>query len=235
MFGGETDTFITKIDPTTNAPAVAMGPLSLQFASQNIGSSSAPQTAVLRNMGSAALTISGKTVGPDFAESDDCGLYVPAASLCTFTVTFAPTASGSLTEALTITDNAQGSPHVVSLTGTGAEGSSSFNATPAQLSFPSSPVGTTTAPQNVTVTNTSNARLSIRRVQVTGDFSLGSNQCRLVAPGDTCTVQVRFTPTAAGIRIGRLRLLDPVSRSKHIVALTGLGINPVISPTALLP
>jgi hypothetical protein len=236
MFGGQTDTFITKIDPTTSAPAAAMGPFSLQFASQNIGSTSAPQTTVLRNMGSAALTISNKTVGPDFAETDNCGLNVPAASLCTFTVTFTPTASGSLTEALTITDNAQGSPHVVSLTGTGAGSPSSFNASPSQLSFPSSLVGTTTAAQNVTVTNTSDARLSIRRVQATGDFSVGSNKCRLVAPGGTCTVQVRFTPTTAGIRSGRLRLLDPVGRSKRMVALTGLGIDSVTSTTsALLP
>ena len=233
-FGGETDTFITKIDPTTNAPAVAMAPFSLQFASQNIGSTSPPQTTVLRNMGSAVLTISSKTVGPDFAETDDCGTTVPAASLCTFTVTFTPTASGSLVEALTITDNAQGSPHVVTLTGTGAGAPSSFKASPSQLTFPSSLVGRTTAVQNVIVTNTSDARLSIRRVQVTGDFSVGGNKCRLVAPGGTCTVQVRFTPTTAGIRTGRLRLLDPIGRSKQIVALTGLGIDPVTSTTSAL-
>ena len=137
-FGGQTDTFITKIDPATNAAAVAMGPFSLQFASQDIGSTSPPQTTVLRNMGSAALSISNKTVGPDFAETDDCGTTVPAASLCTFTITFTPTASGSLEETLTITDNAQGSPHVVGLTGTGTGGPASFNASPSQLRFPSS-------------------------------------------------------------------------------------------------
>jgi hypothetical protein len=235
MFGGQTDTFITKIDPTTNAPAVTMGPFSLQFASQDIGSMSASQTSVLRNMGSAALAISSKTVGPDFAETDDCGLNVPAASLCTFTVTFTPTASGSLMEALTITDNAQGSPHVVGLTGTGAGTPPSFKASPSKLSFPASPVGTTTAAQNVTVTNTSDARLSIRRVQATGDFSVGSNECRLVAPGGTCSVQVRFTPITAGIRTGRLRLLDRVGRSKQMVALTGLGIDAVASTSTVLP
>jgi len=119
MWGGQTDGFVTKIDPTTNAPAVAMGPFSLQFASQNIGSTSAAQTTISRNMGSAALTLSGKSVGPDFAETDDCGTTVAAASFCTFTVTFAPTVSGDLAEALTLTDNAQGGTQSVALTGTG--------------------------------------------------------------------------------------------------------------------
>jgi len=232
MLTGQTNTFISKIDPNTNGPAVAMAPYSLQFGSENIGSTSAPQTTVLRNMGSAALTISGKTVGPDFAETDDCGLTVAAASLCTFTVTFVPTASGNLMEALTITDNAQGSPHVVSLTGTGAGDPSSFYASPSKLSFPSSPVGVSTAAQKVTVTNTGPARLTVRRVQATGDFSVGSNDCRLVAPGGTCTVQVRFTPSTAGIRTGRLRLLDAVSRSKRMVILTGVGVDTATSITS---
>ena len=106
---------------------------------------------------------------------------------------------------------------------------SPFHAEPGQL------VGTTTAAQNVTVTNTSDARLSIGRVQVTGDFSVGSNKCRLVAPGGTCTLQVRFTPTTAGICTGRLRLLDPVGRRKQVVALTGLGVDSVASANPTLP
>ena len=117
-WGGQTDAFISKIDPTTSAPAVAMVPYSLQFGSENIGSMSAQQTTLLRNMGSAALTLSD-IIGADFAETDDCGTTVAAASFCTFTVTFAPTVSGDLAEALTLTDNAQGSPHSVTLAGTG--------------------------------------------------------------------------------------------------------------------
>jgi hypothetical protein len=34
-------------------------------------------------------------------------------------VTFTPTATGTRTGAITITDNTSGSPHIVSLTGTG--------------------------------------------------------------------------------------------------------------------
>ena len=150
--GGQTDTFISKIDPTTNAPAVAMAPFSLQFGSQNVGSTSTAQTTVLRNMGSAALTISGKTIGADFAETDDCGTTVAPASFCTFTVTFTPTTSGSLMEGLTITDDASGSPHSVTLTGTGTGLAPNFTISGGSNATTVSPGGTATYALNVTPT-----------------------------------------------------------------------------------
>jgi len=150
--GGQTDTFVSKIDPTTNAPAVAMAPFSLQFGSQNIGSTSTGQTTVLRNMGSAALTISSKTIGTDFAETDDCAATVAPASFCTLTVTFAPTASGNLVEALTITDDASGRPHSVTLTGTGTGLAPNFTISGGSNAAAVSPGGTATYALNVTPT-----------------------------------------------------------------------------------
>ena len=228
--GGQTDAFVTKIDPTTNAPAVAMAPFSLQFGSQIVATTSAPQTTVLRNMGSAALTITSKTVGADFGETDDCGTSVAAASFCTFTVTFTPSGTGTFNENLTIVDNAAGSPHLVTLTGTGITGPGPFTASPSSVGFSSFPVGNATAAQTVTVTNTSNARVSINEAQATGDFSVVTNNCGSVAANGTCTVQVSFTPTAAGTQTGTLRLVSSAG-SSETVALTGSGIDFVASAT----
>ena len=225
VWGGQTDTFVTKIDPKTDAPAIAMGPWSLEFGSENVGSTSPSQTTVLRNMGSKGLTISGKTIDPDFAETDDCGTTVAAASYCTFTVTLAPTVSGSLMEALTITDNAQGSPHIVTLSGTGVSGPVPFIASPSSVTFSSSPVGTASKPLTVTVTNASNATLSINGAQVTGDFSAVRNNCSPMPADGTCTVLVSFTPTTAGTRTGTLRLSSSGTTSSQVVALTGSGID----------
>jgi len=228
--GGQTDAFVTKIDPTTSAPAVAMAPFSLQFGSQIVATTSAPQTTVLRNMGSAALTITSKTVGADFGETDDCGTSVAAASFCTFTVTFTPTGTGTFSENLTIVDDAAGSPHFVTLTGTGITGPGPFTASPSSVGFSSSPVGSATAAQTVTVTNTSNATVSINGVQATGDFSVVTNNCGSVAANGTCTVQVSFTPAAAGTQTGTLRLVSSAGNSET-VALTGSGIDFVASAT----
>lgn len=230
-FGGQTDVFISKLDPNTNAPAVAMAPFSVQFGSENVGSTSAPQTSILRNMGSAALTISSKTVTGDYAETDDCGSTVAAASFCTFTITFTPTVSGADDGVLTIADDAQGSPHSVSLLGIGISGPSSFSASPSSLRFSSSPVGVETAAQTVTIRNTSNAVLNISGVQVSDGFAAAASNCGSVPVSQTCIVQVSFMPTSAGMRTGTVRLTKSATGNSQVVALSGSGIDFVTSAT----
>ena len=228
--GGQTDAFITKIDPATNAPAVAMAPLSLQFASQVVGTTSALQSTVLRNMGSASLTIRAKTAGPDFANTDDCGGTLAAASFCTFTVTFTPSAPGPFTEALTITDDAKGSPHVLTLTGTGAAAAQSVTVTPSSLTFPPSPVGAASATQTITFANGGNAAIVVSGIQLTGSFTVANNSCGTVLPQETCTVQVGFVPTSSGPQTGTLRFVDSASGSPQLVGLGGSGTDFVTSP-----
>ena len=229
VLGGQTDAFIAKIDPATIASAVALSPVSLQFASQIIATTSAPQTTVLRNMGSGPLTISSKTVSGDFAETDDCGGTVAAASFCTFTVTFTPTALGIRTGNLTIVDDAQGSPHVVTLAGTGTGALQSVSVSPSSLTFPPSPVGAASAAQVITFTNSSSAAVVVSGIKVTGDFTATSNNCGTVAPQGTCSVQVGFIPASSGPLTGTLQFLDSASGSPQLVALSGSGTDFVTS------
>jgi len=98
--------------------------------------------------------------------------------------------------------------------------------------------GGSSAPQPVVVTNTGNAVLTIAGIAVTGDsgdFSFTGCQSTTLQPGDTCTLQVTFTPTAAGVRTGTLALDANVSCSNLAVALSGTGIAPPVSvdPTAI--
>src|SRR5258707_179189 len=46
---------------------------------------------------------------------------------------------------------------------------------------------------------------------------------RSVAPGASCTISVKFTPTAAGTRTGTLTLTDNASNSPQTISLTGIG------------
>jgi len=86
----------------------------------------------LTNTGNEILTISmlvvGGTNATDFSESDNCGGNVAPGASCTINVTFSPTATGTRTATLTITDNATSpqSPQVVPLTGLGQD----FSLTP---------------------------------------------------------------------------------------------------------
>jgi Abnormal spindle-like microcephaly-assoc'd, ASPM-SPD-2-Hydin len=115
----------------TNAPAATLSPASVSFGNQNSGASSPAQTVKLTNSGTLPLSISSIAFsGPnasDFAQTNTCpsGSNTLAANAsCTINVTFSPTATGSRSASLTLTDNAADSPQSVALTGTGVTGGS---------------------------------------------------------------------------------------------------------------
>lgn len=108
--------------PPPPAPAVSLTPSSLTFASQGFMIPSVPQAITLRNTGHAALSLTSIASSGDFSQSNNCGASLTAGASCAINVTFTPTAAGSRTGAVTITDNAANSPHSASLTGTGSPG-----------------------------------------------------------------------------------------------------------------
>ena len=104
----------------------------LNFASQPFLVTSAPETATLTNGGSTTLNIASLVIGGtnagDFSQNNNCGSALTAAGNCTISVTFFPTSTGAETAAVTITDDAGGSPQTVTLTGTGINSSGQFMA-----------------------------------------------------------------------------------------------------------
>jgi hypothetical protein len=104
----------------TTGPAVTLNPASLSFANQAQGTTSAVQSSTLSNSGSASLTISAIAASGDFAQTNTCGT-LPATLVvgasCTLNVTFTPTAPGTRSGSVAITDNAGGSPHHLPLGG----------------------------------------------------------------------------------------------------------------------
>lgn len=106
------------------APIVSLSPSSLTFASQAVNTTSAAQTVTLSNPGNGALSITSIAASGDFPETNNCGTGLPgstgtALAACSISVTFKPTAVGTRTGSVSITDNASGSPQTVSLSGTG--------------------------------------------------------------------------------------------------------------------
>jgi hypothetical protein len=222
VLGGNTDAFILKMG-AASAPAVALSPAFLQYASQAVGSSSQPQTVLLRNMGSSQLSISSITTTGDFAETDSCQTSAPAASSCTFSVTFAPTAVGSRSGSILIQDEAAGSPHVINLGGSGSGATAAL--IPAVLAFSAQQVGTSSAAQAVTLTNTGNATLNISSIQSTGDYAQTNTCPATLGPSASCTINVTFTPTASGTRSGTVTMSDNAQGSPQVVSLAGAGVD----------
>jgi hypothetical protein len=102
---------------------VSLSPTSLAFASQPVEMTSAPQSVILSNTGNTALAITSLAVtganAGDYSETGNCGSSIAAGANCTIAVLFTPSAGGAGTAALSIADNATGSPQSVSLSGTG--------------------------------------------------------------------------------------------------------------------
>jgi hypothetical protein len=230
--GGNNDAFVAKIG-AANSSAVSISPSLVQFSIRQVGSLSQPDTALLRNMGSAALTISSITISGDFSETDTCGTGVPAASTCTFTVTFTPTAPGPRFGSILVQDDGAGSPHFINLVGDGSTPIVALSAT--SLSFPSLQIGQASPPQSVTLTNNGNATLNLNNIAVTGDYAQTNNCPAELGVGSVCTFQIIFTPTAGGARTGALTLTDNAPDSPESVSLSGSGYvtTTSISPTSL--
>jgi Abnormal spindle-like microcephaly-assoc'd, ASPM-SPD-2-Hydin len=221
---------------TGQAPVVSIAPTSINFADQQISSSSASQTLVIKNTGQAALTISTIAVGganpSDFSQTNTCGTSLAVNATCNINVTFRPTAAWSRTAAIFITDNALGTPHVMGVAGNGTSGGVvSFS--PTTLTFPARVMFTTSPPQTVTLTNTGTGALQISKIVTAGDYAQTSNCGTTVAAGANCTISVTFTPSQTMTRAGwvNVQLLDPAGI--QAVALTGTGAGP--APVAVKP
>jgi hypothetical protein len=113
---------------------VSLSATTLTFNGQAIGTTSAPQTVTLANVGSAPVVLSGVTASGQFAQINNCPTSIAVGGSCTIRVTFSPTVAGNLFGSVTISDNAAGSPQTIALSGTGTGTSfqvSSLTATPA--------------------------------------------------------------------------------------------------------
>ena len=219
-------------------PVVGLSPASLTFASQTVGKTSAAQSVTLSNTGTAALTLSSIAASGSFAETNNCGASLAANASCTVSVTFKPTASGTPTGAITLTDNAASSPQAVSLTGTAvATAVPVVSLSPSSLPFASQTVGTTSGAQSVTVTNTGTAALTLSSISASGDYAQTNTCGSALAVNATCTISVTFKPTASGTRTGSVTLADNAASSPQAVSLAGTAVAAVpvvsLSPASL--
>ena len=103
---------------SSGSPSVSFSANSLTFGNEEEGSTSEPLLITLTNTGTAALTITSIAVSANFTETNNCGSTVAARANCAINVTLAPNTTGSVKGAVTLTDNAAGSPQTVSLSGT---------------------------------------------------------------------------------------------------------------------
>jgi hypothetical protein len=193
-----------------SAPTASLSPTSLTFASQLTTTASAVKTVTLSNTGNSALTFTGGNAGisitganaADFAQTNTCGTSVAAGANCVISVTFKPatgTSTGARVAAISIADNATGSPQIVALAGNGvsislaATGSTSATVTKGQ-----------TATYNLQLSATGGVSTDSFNVTVTCSGAPTLSTCTapsapvVVTPAAATKFNVTATTTAAG-------------------------------------
>jgi glucose/arabinose dehydrogenase len=226
--GGQNSGAIYEFTFSGTGIALCLTPSSLSFGNQAVATTSAVKKVTVKNTGAGQLTFTNITINGinsgDFAQTDNCTGSIAAGKSCTVNVTFTPSATGTRSAELVLTDDAAGSPQSVPLTGTGV---AQAVVSPTSLAFPAQKVGTTSAAKTVKLTNNLSTALPFT---VTfngadpGDFASPTNTCGSSVPAKgKCTISVTFKPGATGARSATMNVNDSANNSPQTVSLTGTG------------
>ena len=208
-------------------------PGTLTFPAQSPDVASAPVTLTITNSGGVATgsavgeTIPGAQVAGSEASSFSIGTNTctgPLASnaSCAMQVIFTPQTAGGSSASLNLAATGA-APVTVLLLGDGVA-PAGLNVNPPQIAFPATVVGTPSAAQSVTVSNTSaNAAAGLVLASAAG-FTLAQNNCGgTLAAGASCTTGVVFTPSGAGAKTGTLTVTSTTIGNSAVVNLSGTG------------
>lgn len=226
------------------APAAPTSVLSLAvqptaFGNQAIGTT-ATRTVTVTNISSATVTLSGFALSgvnlADFANpSNTCGATLASGASCTASVTFTPSQFGVAESAfLRLTSSAVGSPHSVSLSGTGvATAGATVGFNPTALAFGNVPL-TTTSGLTLVLTDQGAPNYTTSSIALSGanagDFSFAPSSCSLVS-NVSCNLAIGFAPTVNGPEVATLTITDNSTTSPNVISLSGTGFTPAPGAT----
>lgn len=232
---------VVNLTGTAGSPIVALSQTSLSFGT--IVRNTLTKSVKLTNNGSAVLNLNSIVASGDYSVGGTCapgGVLSPSAS-CTVVVTFTPTVTGAIAGAISISDNAPGSPHLINLSG---NGQATLSVSPLSLNLGTIAVGSTSAGQTVTIANNA-ATAQTFSYTSSGNFGVvpsGTTPCGsspfTLSALSKCTLSVTFSPTSNGTIKGGLTITDTaagVAYNPQIVGLGGSGTGGAVSSLSFSP
>ena len=210
---------IVTLGGTGLAPVI-LSPGSLHFPNTVVTTGSQAQNLTLTNRGATTVNLSSILASASFTQSNNCGSNLASGASCLISVSFVPTALGTLSGNVTVTHDAYGSPQSVALTGTAL---APLTLSGSQITFGNQTVGTTSAPKIVTLNNRGGVAIAISNIISAGDYAQTNNCGSSLPVGSTCTVNITFTPTAKGMRTGSVTINDNSINGPHVITTSGNG------------
>jgi hypothetical protein len=161
----------------------------------------------------------GCAVGTSLAGGQSCDVYV----------SFGPTSAGSKTASLSIATTAGTGSVALAGSAVDAQAPAKAKYSVSSIAFKDQTVGTASRKRSFSLTNSGGQTLVIQQVGIGGahpqDFA-ASGSCVAglgLAPAQSCSLSVTFTPTATGARSAEVVIATNVSSGDR-VSLTGNGI-----------
>ena len=217
------------------AQGISFFPTALAFPATTVGVTSGSISTTVTNYGTSSVSITGVHLqggnAADFSISGNSCSTLAQGAACTVSVSFTPLAAGIRQTNLLFTDTAAGSPQAVPILGTAQSATLIMSVSPANASFGTQNIGTTTAATYFGFSNTGTAAVTMSSYSITGtnaaDFAISSNGCPatggLLNAGSTCYIYVTFTPSASGVRTASLSVTDNAAGSPQTATFYGVG------------
>ena len=211
---------------------VSLTPNLLDFGNVDISTTAGPLDIVLNNASGVALNPLTVTVvgSAQFTETNTCGASLANAANCTLQVSFTPTNDGLDAAILRVFDNGVKIAEAA-LLGTGiSEPQVTLN--PTALAYGDQAVGVASAPRQVSVENSGTADLLVSSINTSGgDYTIIADTCTgtPVAAGNSCTLDVVFTPSVIGSDPAGISLRSNATSSPNSLSISGNGVGPDLS------
>jgi HYDIN/CFA65/VesB-like, Ig-like domain/Protein of unknown function (DUF1573) len=207
-------------------------PASVNFGDVYVGTSSQTTQARLTNVGTNTLVITDAYAAPPFV--------VPALTLTSVKpghtvngqLDFMPTQPGAANATLDVYLSGVVSPATIPMSGVGITTGAVTSISPSMLSFSDVPVGSTSAPQEITITNSGTQTITLTSTYITPPWRLsGITEMTTIPPGGTLSGTVDFFGNLSGSFTGTLNIqydslpAQAVSLTASTVPASHLGVT----------
>jgi hypothetical protein len=235
----------SKVGAASSTPAVGIlsaNNSSLSFGNVQVGSTKS-MSLVLSNIGAQGTSVQLSQLAVSGSGFNVSGATLPvtlsAGQQLTISVSFKPTASGSVSGSVAVLSDASKTNLTVTLSGSGVT-AAQLVTNPTSVAFGNVVVGST-ATSSVTLRNSaSQGSIQISQITTSGTgFSTSGITLPLnLAAGQSATLTVRFTPPATGTDTGNIAVVSDAANPNVSVPLSGTGATSsagqlAVSPTTL--
>lgn len=204
---------------------------------QVVGSNGQDSFRIVNN-GTTTLTMESTLIPPtdpsvfSIVPGDSCGSPLAPKATCAIFIQFKPTQVGDQTASLQVKDVSSGFTVVKTFTQTAISANAGLSLSPNPLDFGAVQLNTPAQYQSILSRDTFSASAPTGG-NASGDFSVSFVNCGV--PNGLCTLQVRFVPSALGLRTTSFVVTDETTGKSSTLQVQGTGAQPIlqVSPNSL--